>query len=176
MARMLSLSINSPRWPASAHLRTRDSNGSVGLITSPGDAVLMEAPSQLNESMHMQKPLIPVAILVRVSTAKQETARQISELWHYANGKGYEVIEVCQETISGSAEDTERDGLRRGGQLARDGKIKKVLVHEISRIARRNSVAHRFVETLEHCGVSLYWHAQSIETLLLNGKRHPAAG
>ena len=25
-------------------------------------------------------------------------------------------------------------------------------------------------------GVSLYWHAQSIETLLPNGKRNPAAG
>src|SRR5262249_7325323 len=46
----------------------------------------------------------------------------------------------------------------------------------ISRIARRNSVAHRFVETLEECGVSLYWHAQSIETLLPSGKRNPAAG
>ena len=47
---------------------------------------------------------------------------------------------------------------------------------EVSRIARRNSVAHHFVETLEEYGVSLYWHAQSIETLLPNGKRNPAAG
>jgi DNA invertase Pin-like site-specific DNA recombinase len=85
--------------------------------------------------------------LVRVSTAKQDTARQISELRQYADGKGYEAIEVCQETISGSAEDHERDSLRRAEQLARDGKIKKVLVHKVSRIARRNSVAHRFVET-----------------------------
>jgi DNA invertase Pin-like site-specific DNA recombinase len=126
--------------------------------------------------MHMKKPQIAVAILVRVSTAKQDTARQISELRQYADGKGYDVIEVCQETILGSAEDHERDGLRRAEQLAREGKIKKVLVHEISRIARKNSVAHRFVETLEECGVSLYWHAQSIETLLPNGKRNPAAG
>jgi DNA invertase Pin-like site-specific DNA recombinase len=29
---------------------------------------------------------------------------------------------------------------------------------------------------LEECGVSLYWHAQGIETLLPNGKRNPAAG
>jgi DNA invertase Pin-like site-specific DNA recombinase len=43
-------------------------------------------------------------------------------------------------------------------------------------VARRNSVGHRFVETLEECGVSLYWHAQGIETLLPNGKRNPAAG
>ena len=103
----------------------------------------------------MKKPQIPVAILVRVSTAKQDTARQISELRQYADGKGYDVIEVCQETISGSAEDHERDGLRRAEQLAREGKIKKVLVHEISRIACKNSVAHRFVETLEECGVSV---------------------
>ena len=89
----------------------------------------------------MEKPQIPVAILVRVSTAKQETARQISELRQYADGKGYEVLEVCEETISGSVGDDERHGLHRAAQLARDGHIKKVLVHEISRIARRNSVA-----------------------------------
>ena len=136
----------------------------------------MEAPLQPNESMHMEKPQIPVAILVRVSTAKQETARQISELRQYADGKGYEVLEVCEETISGSAQEDQRHGLRRAEQLALEGKIKKVLVHEVSRIARRNSVAHRFVETLEECGVSLYWHARSIETLLPNGKRNPAAG
>src|SRR5438105_9957220 len=136
----------------------------------------MEARSQPNESMHMKKSQIPVAILVRVSTAKQETARQISELRQYADGKGYIVLEVCEETISGSADNDERHGLRRAEQLALEGKIKKVLVHEVSRIARRNSVAHHFVETLEECGVSLYWHAQSIETLLSSGKRNPASG
>ena len=118
----------------------------------------------------------PVAILVRASTVKQETARQVSELRNYADNKGYEVVEVCEETISGTAENGQRHGLRRVEELARTGKIKKVLVHEISRLARRNSVAHQFVETLEDCGVSLYWHAQAIETLLPNGKRNPAAG
>jgi DNA invertase Pin-like site-specific DNA recombinase len=136
----------------------------------------MEARSQAKESMRMEKALIPVAILVRVSTAKQETARQISELRQYADVKGYKVLEVCEETISGSAQEDQRHGLRRAEQLALQGKIKKVLVHEVSRMARRNNVAHRFVETLEECGVSLYWHAQSIETLLSSGKRNPAAG
>jgi DNA invertase Pin-like site-specific DNA recombinase len=124
----------------------------------------------------MTKPKIPVAVLVRVSTVRQETARQISELKHHAADNNYEVVEVCEETISGNANDDERHGLRRAEQLAREGKIKKVLVHEISRIARRNSIAHRFVETLEDYGVSLYWRAQSIETLLPSGKRNPAAG
>jgi len=118
----------------------------------------------------------PVVILVRVSTVKQETARQISELQAYADGKGYEVIEVCRETISGRADEDDRHGLHHAEELARSGKVKKVLVHEISRLARKNSVTHRFVETLEECGVSLYRHAQGIETLLANGKRNPAAG
>src|ERR1700736_923810 len=99
----------------------------------------------------MNNGKVPVAILVRVSTVKQETARQVSELQQHAAAKDYQVVEVCEETISGSADDGERDGLRRAEQLAREGKIKKVLVHEISRIARKNSVAHRFVETLEEC-------------------------
>jgi DNA invertase Pin-like site-specific DNA recombinase len=119
---------------------------------------------------------IPVAILVRVSTVKQETARQISELQSHADAKGYEVVEICRETVSGRAEEDERLGLSHVEDLARSGVIKKVLVHEISRLARRNSVAHKFVETLEDHKVSLYWHAQGIETLLANGKRNPAAG
>ena len=124
----------------------------------------------------MRKARVPVAILVRVSTVKQETSRQISELRTYAASKGYEIVEICQETVSGNANGDERHGLRRAEALAIEGKVKKVLVHEISRLARRNSVAHHFVETLEECGVSLYWHAQGIETLLPNGKRNPAAG
>lgn len=119
---------------------------------------------------------IPVAILVRVSTKKQETDRQINELTQYAKAKGYSIVEVCRETISGDAPDDGRTGLSRVEDLAESGNIQKVLVHEISRLARRNSVTHRFVEKLEKHGVSLYWHAQGIETLLPNGKRNPAAG
>jgi DNA invertase Pin-like site-specific DNA recombinase len=123
-----------------------------------------------------QTKAVPVAILVRVSTMRQETNRQVSELQAYARQKGFRVVEVCRETVSGRANKDERMGLNRAESLAKEGKIKKVLVHEVSRLARRNSVAHDFVETLEGCGVSLYWHAQGIETLLPSGKRNPAAG
>ncbi len=119
---------------------------------------------------------IPAAILVRVSTAKQETARQVSELRAVAEAKGWAVVAVCEElAVSGRADESERHGLRQVEELARAGKIKKVMVHEVSRVARRNSIVHRFVETLEELGVSLYWHAQGIETMMANGKRNPAA-
>jgi len=123
----------------------------------------------------MNSRAIPVVILVRVSTSKQENSRQAYELQALAKSKGWQVVEVCEETVSGSANIEDRPALKRVLELAAAGAIKKVLVHEVSRIARRPSVAMTFVEMLEaHC-VSLYWHAQSIETLLPNCKRNPAA-
>jgi DNA invertase Pin-like site-specific DNA recombinase len=119
---------------------------------------------------------IPVAILVRVSSQKQQTDRQISDLTAFASSNGYQVVEICEETVSGRVSADQRTGLQRVEELARQGKIKKVLVHEISRIGRRNSVTHKFVENLLEMGVSLYWHQQRIETLLPCGKRNPAAG
>jgi len=123
----------------------------------------------------MKNTKTPVAILVRVSTKKQETDRQINELQSVAVEKGWEVVEVLKEVISGRADESERHGLLRAEELASRGTIKKVLVHEISRLARTNSTAHKFVENLESRGVSLFWKAQGIETLLDNGKRNPAA-
>lgn len=123
----------------------------------------------------MNTSKLPVAILVRVSSLRQETERQITELFAYAETKGYEVVEVLEESITGTAAEYMRTGLHRAEELARIGKIKKVLVHEVSRLARKNSVTHKFVENLEEHGVSLYWHSQGVETLLPNGKRSPSA-
>ena len=67
-------------------------------------------------------------------------------------------------------------GLQEALALAKAGMIKKVLVHEVSRLVRRPSGVMSVVEALEGCCVSLYWHAQSIETLLPNCKRNPATG
>src|SRR5436309_2350908 len=110
--------------------------------------------------MESNNSKIPVAILVRVSTNRQETDRQISDLTNYAAQKGYNVIEVCREIVSGRADENEREGLFRAKELAISRVIKKVLVHEVSRLARKSSIVHKFVETLEECGVSLYWHQQ----------------
>lgn len=120
------------------------------------------------------KSKIPVAILIRVSSSKQETDRQQSELEAVAASRGWSVVEVVREhAVSGSAKN--RPGLARIMELVADSAIRKVLVHEVSRVGRRNSVVHRFIEDLTEAGVSLYWHAQSIETLLPNGRTNPAA-
>lgn len=121
------------------------------------------------------KPPIPVALLVRVSTDRQAHARQVAELRTVASAKGWEVVEVVEETITGRASAKDRPGLARIEKLVAAGKIRKVLVHEVSRLSRRPAVVHAFVEQMEAAGVSLYWHAQGIETLMADGKRNPAA-
>jgi DNA invertase Pin-like site-specific DNA recombinase len=120
---------------------------------------------------------VPVAILVRVSTKRQETERQVHELRAVAEARGWQVIEVVEEGgISGAAKDADRHGLARVEALAASGAIRKVLVHEVSRVGRRPAVVHGFVERLLDLRVSLYWHSQRIETMLETGKRNPGAG
>jgi DNA invertase Pin-like site-specific DNA recombinase len=117
---------------------------------------------------------IPVAILVRVSTNAQDTQRQITELTTQAQSLGWTIVEVVREQgVSGASK--ARPGLRRVMELVDARSIEKVMVHEVSRVARVNSTAHLFIEELTEKGVSLYWHAQRIETLLPDGRRNPAA-
>jgi DNA invertase Pin-like site-specific DNA recombinase len=125
----------------------------------------------------MPAPAVPVAILVRVSTQRQTTERQIHELRAVADARGWSVIEVVEEDgVSGSAKDADRHGLARVEGLAAAGAIQKVLTHEISRVGRRPALVHGFVERLLDLKVSLYWHSQRCETMLPSGKRNPAAG
>ncbi len=118
-------------------------------------------------------PQVQVAILVRVSTRKQETDRQVHELLEVARLNQWHVHEVIEETVSGNAK--VRTGLDRVIELASTNQIQKVLVHEVSRVSRKNSTSHVFLDALCEHGVSLYWHAHRIETLLPDGRRNPAA-
>jgi DNA invertase Pin-like site-specific DNA recombinase len=116
----------------------------------------------------------PVAILARVSTLKQESDRQVHELQEHATACGWKVVEIVRQKLSGASK--ERPDVDRVMTLAETGKIRKVLVHEISRLGRRPALIHAVVERLTELGVSLYWHSQRIETLLPDGRRNPAAG
>jgi DNA invertase Pin-like site-specific DNA recombinase len=116
----------------------------------------------------------PIAILARVSTSKQTDDRQVHELTAHAEAQGWTVAEVIREQASGASH--ERPDIKRLLDLAKSGSIRKVLVHEVSRLGRRPALVHDVVEKLTDAGVSLYWHAQRIETIMDNGKRNPAAG
>lgn len=117
--------------------------------------------------------VVRAAILARVSTNKQENARQLSELQQVAAQNGWTVTHTIETTTSGTA--THRPDLDNLIHLAQTKQIDKIMVHEVSRLSRRNGMLHQTLDTLCELKVSLYWHAQRIETLLSNGKRNPAA-
>jgi DNA invertase Pin-like site-specific DNA recombinase len=119
--------------------------------------------------------MIPVAILVRVSTDEQDNTRQIHDLEAVAKSNGWQVVEIVREDgVSGASK--VRPKLEHLIALAESGKIRKIVVHEITRISRHPAVLHSAVERCNESGVSIYWHAQRIETLLPDGERNPAAG
>lgn len=118
---------------------------------------------------------IPVAILVRVSTDEQDNTRQINELTEVAASQDWHVVEVVREDgVSGASRN--RPKLAHILRLAESGVIRKILVHEITRLSRHPAVLHDAVERCNEAGVSIYWHSQHIETLLSDGERNPAAG
>jgi len=60
--------------------------------------------------------------------------------------KGWGVVEVCEDFgVSRRADESERSGLIQVDAIPRAGTIRKVLVHEVSRLGHRNSIAHKFV-------------------------------
>lgn len=124
--------------------------------------------------MKTQAGPIPVAILARVSTGKQNDDRQVHELREHAEKQGWHVVEVIRQKVSGASR--ERPDVDHALALAKAGKIRKLLVHEVSRLGRRPGLVHPTVEALHDAGVSLYWHSQRIETLHDDGRRNPAAG
>lgn len=121
----------------------------------------------------MNKKVPNVAILCRVSTEEQDTSRQVSELKALCHEKGWNVVTVIENQESGMKRSLA--GLEAVKELARKGKIQKVVVSEISRIARRLSVVSKFVEEMEDLKVSIFWQNQGLETLQENGERNGVA-
>lgn len=127
--------------------------------------------------MLMESQAIPVAILTGIFVKKRALADQIHDLRKVAELRGWEVIEVVKR--HGGNEDMDGDldgaaGLRRVLELARSGRIQKALVDEVAGVAGSNRLVCAFLEELVGSGISLYWHALEMETLMQDGKVSPA--
>ena len=53
---------------------------------------------------------VPVVTFDRVSAAKQEANRRISELGEIADDLDWDVVVICKESVSGAAGEDERQG------------------------------------------------------------------
>ena len=113
-------------------------------------------------------------IYSRVSSVgeRQNTDRQISDMIAYAEGKGYKVVQVYSEKISGGKKNTERIVLQECLEYARANNA-LILISELSRVGRQ---IWEVLETVKNCidsNVNMYFHKENFSLFDENGKVLP---
>ena len=112
----------------------------------------------------------PVAIFGRVSLDSMDFQRQISDLQKVADRLNYEVVSIITEKISGAKNNDERLGVQQLLQEARQGKFRKILCTEVSRLGRSTIQTLSLLEELHQMGISVYLQDLNSETLNENGE------
>lgn len=116
-----------------------------------------------------------VIIYARVSTQIQDYSRQLDELRDYAQKMNYEIIKEFQEKISGAKSVTERNAMNSLLEYIHNNKVDKILIYECSRLSRRAIDFLQLIEIFNQHKISLYIHANGLETLLPDGAPNPIA-
>lgn len=114
-----------------------------------------------------------VTIFVRVSTTRQETARQVSELKAWAKQRGHGQVRVVKEQLSGATKWQDRPIIKNIMAEAELGQLKHLYLHEISRISRRPADYHHIYNHLLEYHVNVHVKSFGISSLQTNGKRNP---
>jgi DNA invertase Pin-like site-specific DNA recombinase len=110
-----------------------------------------------------------VVQLIRTSTAEQNPQRQLEELEALCKKNNWKVVETIVEVGSGSKKNKDRASINKILDLAKKGKIDKVVVQELSRLGRKTGESVSLCETLAEFQVSVFEKARNIETLNEDG-------
>lgn len=116
-----------------------------------------------------------VALLVRVSTDKQDYNRQITELQEHCAKMNWVVVRILANKVSGAKKIEERQELVDMLQYISENDIDKVCVWEISRLGRPTLEALKVIEMLNERKVCLYIKNYNLETLDKDGNMNPVA-
>lgn len=117
------------------------------------------------------------AIYARVSSMgdRQSTERQIEDLTRYAEGKGYDIVKVFQEHISGAKSNQERGVLSECLGFCKTERPGTLMVTELSRLGRSTVEVLKAVEDLTTAGVNTYILDLNLSTLDERGEENPVA-
>ncbi|RLE79283.1 MAG: hypothetical protein DRJ52_08745 [Thermoprotei archaeon] len=99
----------------------------------------------------------PLAVYIRVSTKKQELENQLIaiEEWLKVRGLSWEDIDYKFEDVESGAEDR-RPGFQELWRLVREGRVKSIIVFEISRLSRRQRTLIDFLYDCVEKGTMIY--------------------
>ena len=117
------------------------------------------------------------AIYARVSSMgdRQSTERQIEDLTRYAEGKGYEIMRIFQEHVSGAKSNQERGVLSECLEFCKTEHPGTLMVTELSRLGRSTVEVLKAVEELTAAGVNIYILDLNLSTLDERGEGNPVA-
>ena len=110
-----------------------------------------------------------VCLLCRVSTQAQDYEYQISALTELCKSKGWEVVKVFANKVSGAKKNEERSEIKELVEFVKTNKVDRICATEISRIGRNTLEALKTIQTLSEHKVNLYLANYNIETLGRNG-------
>ena len=115
-----------------------------------------------------------VALLVRVSTNRQDYDRQIVELTSHCDRMNWEIAGIFANKVSGAKKNEERQEIIELLNFIENNDIDRVCVLEISRLGRNTLEALKVIELLNKKGICLYIKNYNLETMI-NGKVNPVA-
>ena len=113
---------------------------------------------------HIDDSVLDVAVYVRVSTSGQTTENQLIELSEVCERNKWHIVEVYNETISGTKSVDERAELNRLLQDASRKKFSKVVVWSVDRVGRSMKHLVTVLSQLKDLGCDIYSYKQAIDT------------
>jgi DNA invertase Pin-like site-specific DNA recombinase len=112
----------------------------------------------------LEQEILMIAVYLRCSTSKQETAAQRHAVEAWCHQQGYdrvEIVEHIDEAVSGST--LARPGFRHMMADVRTGKINKIVTFEISRLSRNFLDSLTVMKTLADYGVMVEVPGEGIQ-------------
>lgn len=114
-------------------------------------------------------------MLLRTSTNAQDYTYQQNTLSELCERKGWEIVRVFANKVSGALKNEERKEIIELIDYVKNNKVDRVIATEISRIGRNTLEALKIIEILNEHKVNLYLANYNIETLNPNGEVNPIA-
>jgi DNA invertase Pin-like site-specific DNA recombinase len=110
------------------------------------------------------------ALFSRVSTDRQTTDNQLQRLREVAQHAGWQVVEVYEETVSGTASRSRRPAYDRMLKDAARRRFDILLAWDVSRLGRSLRELLECFEALRATGVDLYLDQQGVDTTTPAGR------
>lgn len=121
---------------------------------------------------------VQCVLYVRISSLIQDYERQIADLKNIATENNFSIPKdgIFEDKLSGFKDENERIGLKSLMNYCLEHEIKRVLIWEISRLARKHIILLTLVEFFQKNNINIFFKNQGLWLLDSNGKLNTNAG